>query len=81
MSARSRSGREAGPNRPHVQKLLFIWSVFTLILTPIVYFVWGPKMPPGSMSVVSRSQQFDNRVAGRGGVDGGLHEMLRGSTI
>jgi cytochrome c oxidase subunit 2 len=53
---------QAQANRPHLVRLLSIWGVLTVVLTPIVYFVWGPHMPPGTMSDIARGQQFDNQV-------------------
>jgi cytochrome c oxidase subunit 2 len=50
------------PDRPHLIRVISIWGLLSVILTPIVYFVWGPHMPPGNSSNVARSQQFDNQV-------------------
>ena len=56
-------GKEgANPNRFHLRRLLIIWAVLTVIITPIVYFVWGPNMPPGDMANNAADQQFDNTV-------------------
>ncbi len=52
------------PDRIHLTRFVTIWVVLSLIFAPIVYFVWGPHMPPGTMSDTARSQQFDNRVLG-----------------
>jgi cytochrome c oxidase subunit 2 len=52
----------ANVNRPHVIRIISIWGVLSVVLAPIVYFVWGPHMPPGNMSNVARGQQFDNQV-------------------
>lgn len=54
----------SSPDRPHLVRFISIWVVLSVILTPVVYFVWGPHMPPGTMTDMSRSQQFDNRVLG-----------------
>jgi cytochrome c oxidase subunit II len=51
-------------NRPHLVRFISIWVILALIVTPIVYFVWGPHLPPGTVSDDARSQQFDNRVLG-----------------
>ena len=53
---------EVNPNRVHLVRFTTIWVILALILTPVVYLVWGPHMPPGTMSDNARSQQFDNRV-------------------
>jgi cytochrome c oxidase subunit 2 len=58
-------GKEgANPNRFHLRRLLTIWAILTVIITPIVYFVWGPNMPPGDMANNAADQQFDNAVLG-----------------
>ena len=56
------NGSAADPNRVHLVRLISIWAVLSLVFTPVVYFVWGPHMPPGNLSDVARSQQFDNAV-------------------
>lgn len=40
------------------------WLVLSAIFMPIVYFVWGPNMPPGTMSDQANGQRFDNQVLG-----------------
>jgi len=49
-------------NRFHLTRILVVWLVLSLILTPLVYFVWGPNMPPGDMANNAKDQQFDNTV-------------------
>ena len=49
-------------NRFHLQRILLVWLVLSVVLTPIVYFVWGPHMPPGDMANNAADQQFDNTV-------------------
>lgn len=51
-----------GGNRSHAVRILLIWAVLSAICTPIVYYVWGPHMPPGAMTDAARSQQWDNTV-------------------
>jgi cytochrome c oxidase subunit 2 len=59
---------EAGPVRSdeprHALRIVIIWGVLAAIFTPIVYFVWGPHMPPGRMTDAAASQQWDNTVLG-----------------
>ena len=48
----------------HGRRIFLTWLVLSAICTPIVYFVWGPHMPPNGLSDQSAGQQFDNRVLG-----------------
>jgi cytochrome c oxidase subunit 2 len=41
-----------------------MWVVASAICCPIVYFVWGPHLPPGDMSSSAANQQFDLTVLG-----------------
>ena len=59
-AARPAADRE--PN--HVMRIASIWGVLTIVAVYLVYFVWGPHMPPGIMSSSAASQQFDIRVMG-----------------
>jgi cytochrome c oxidase subunit 2 len=49
-------------NQYHLRRILLVWLVLSVVLTPIVYFVWGPHMPPGDMANNAADQQFDNTV-------------------
>jgi len=49
-------------NQYHLRRILLVWLVLSVVLTPIVYFVWGPHMPPGDLSSSASSQQFDINV-------------------
>jgi heme/copper-type cytochrome/quinol oxidase subunit 2 len=61
---------QQGPNQPgraeprHGLRLLIMWLVASAICCPIVYFVWGPHLPPGDMSSSAANQQFDLTVLG-----------------
>ena len=48
----------------HGLRILILWVVASAICCPIVYFVWGPHLPPGAMSSSASSQQFDLTVLG-----------------
>jgi len=48
----------------HGLRLLILWVVASVICCPLVYFVWGPHMPPGAMSSSAANQQFDNQLLG-----------------
>ena len=41
-----------------------IWVVLSVVGMVLVYFVWGPHMPPGRDSDQARVQQYDNRILG-----------------
>jgi len=44
--------------------LLIIWIVLSVVGCLLVYFVWGPHIPPGDMSTSAANQQFDLTVLG-----------------
>jgi cytochrome c oxidase subunit 2 len=46
----------------HFRRVVLIWLLATVILTPIVVFVLAPGMPPGNGSVESSGQVTDNTV-------------------
>jgi cytochrome c oxidase subunit II len=48
----------------HGLRLLIGWVVASVIGCLLVYFVWGPHLPPGDMSSSAGNQQFDLRVLG-----------------
>jgi cytochrome c oxidase subunit II len=52
----------AEPN--HGLRIFLIWAIASAIATPLVYFVWGPHMPPGSLGSAAAGQQWDNTVMG-----------------
>jgi cytochrome c oxidase subunit 2 len=43
-------------------RIFAIWLVLTVIGEILVLFVWGPHMPPGTMTTSAASQQFDFKV-------------------
>jgi cytochrome c oxidase subunit 2 len=49
-------------DRQHLGRIGLIWIVLSLIGMVLVYFVWGPHLPPGTDSKQATNQQFDNRV-------------------
>lgn len=65
-TASAASSPVGGADRPtsHGRRVAAIWLVLSLIATPIVFFVWGPHMPPGRFSDNAAGQQWDNRVLG-----------------
>jgi cytochrome c oxidase subunit II len=49
-----------GPN--HGLRIFLIWLPISVIADVLLYFVYGPHMPPGTMSNSAASQQFDIKV-------------------
>jgi cytochrome c oxidase subunit II len=52
--------RAAGPN--HGLRIFIIWLPLAVAADIVLYFVYGPHMPPGRMSTSAASQQFDIKV-------------------
>jgi len=50
----------AGPN--HGLRMFLIWLPLALAADLVIYFVWGPHLPPGTMSTSAASQQFTIKV-------------------
>src|SRR6202034_4872518 len=50
----------AGPI--HGLRIFLVWLPIALIADYLLYFVYGPHMPPGQMSTSAASQQFDIKV-------------------
>jgi cytochrome c oxidase subunit 2 len=48
----------------HGLRLLIGWVVISVIGCLLVYFVWGPHLPPGDMSSSAANQQLDLRILG-----------------
>ena len=46
----------------HGRRVIVLWLVLSVILTPIAAFVIGPLIPPGNGSVQAEGQVFDNQV-------------------
>jgi cytochrome c oxidase subunit II len=66
MAADTSSPAPAGPTggRRDGLWLAIIWVVLSVVGCLLVYFVWGPHMPPGAQSNSAASQQFDIQVLG-----------------
>ena len=63
MAAESAPAAPAGAAEPrHGLRIFLIWLVASAIADPIIWFVWGPHMPPGAMSSTAASQQTDMTV-------------------
>jgi cytochrome c oxidase subunit 2 len=50
----------AGPN--HGLRIFLMWLPLAVVTDVLLYFVYGPHMPPGRMSDSAASQQFDIKV-------------------
>jgi cytochrome c oxidase subunit II len=55
-----RPAQETGPN--HGLRIFLIWLPVAVLADYLLYFVYGPHMPPGIMSNSAASQQFDIKV-------------------
>jgi cytochrome c oxidase subunit II len=65
MAAESSApAQQAGaPGEPNHGIRIFIpWLVLSVAADLVIWFVWGPHLPPGAMSSSAASQQFDIRV-------------------
>lgn len=51
---------DGGPR--HGRRIFTIWLVLTVAVDLVIWFVWGPHMPPGDMSSSAQSQQLDYKV-------------------
>jgi cytochrome c oxidase subunit II len=64
MAASTAADEQApGPAGPsHGLRIFLIWLPIAVVADILLYFVYGPHMPPGTMSTSAASQQFDIRV-------------------
>jgi cytochrome c oxidase subunit II len=54
---------EAGRPEPnHGLRIFLIWLPISLAADLIIWFVWGPHMPPGDLGSAAQGQQFDINV-------------------
>jgi len=53
---------EAPDGRNHGLRIFIPWLVLSLAADLIIWFAWGPHMPPGAMSSSASNQQFDITV-------------------
>lgn len=63
-TAPERPIRAERTDRQHLLRIAVIWVVLSVIGMVLVYFVWGPHMPPGRDSDQARVQQNGNRLLG-----------------
>jgi cytochrome c oxidase subunit 2 len=63
MAAAEPAAPVAGRSDPrHGLRIVVIWLPLALAADLVIWFVWGPHLPPGTMSSSAASQQFDIRV-------------------
>ncbi|WP_041661807.1 cytochrome c oxidase subunit II [Acidimicrobium ferrooxidans] len=43
-------------------QIFAVWFVLTAIVDYLTWFVWGPHMPPGTMTTSAAAQQFDFKI-------------------
>ena len=48
----------------HGLRIFVVWLVASAVVDPLIWFVWGPHLPPGNMSSSAASQQLDFKVLG-----------------
>jgi cytochrome c oxidase subunit II len=54
---------EAGQREPnHGLRIFLIWLPLSLAADLVIWFVWGPHMPPGDLGSAAQGQQFDINV-------------------
>lgn len=61
------------PNSVHVQRMMLIWLIEMAVLEPLIWFVIGPHIPPGSMTSAAHGDRYDAIVAtmvANGGIAG-----------
>jgi cytochrome c oxidase subunit II len=61
-AATAENAQAATPGPNHGLRLFLMWLPIALAADLLIYFVWGPHLPPGTMSTSAASQQFDIKV-------------------
>jgi cytochrome c oxidase subunit II len=61
-AAPAETAEAARPEPRHGWRIFSMWLVASAIADPVIWWVWGPHMPPGDMSTSASSQQFDINV-------------------
>ena len=52
------------PEPNHTRRIFAIWLVVALAADLVIWFVWGPHLPPGTLGSAANGQQFDIKVMG-----------------
>jgi cytochrome c oxidase subunit II len=58
--AQAAPAASAGPN--HGLRIFLLWLPLALIADLVIWFVWGPHLPPGAMSSAAANQQSDIKI-------------------
>jgi cytochrome c oxidase subunit II len=62
-AAQQAADQAAGSTEPrHGLRIFLLWLPLALIADLLLWFVYGPHMPPGDMSTSAASEQFDIKV-------------------
>jgi len=63
MAAATEPAASAGATEPnHGLRIFLLWLPAALAADLVIWFIWGPHLPPGDLSSSAASQQFDLRV-------------------
>jgi cytochrome c oxidase subunit 2 len=62
MTAPEQAPAVVGDGLSHGLRIFIMWLVTSVIADLLIWFVWGPHLPPGRMSTSAANQQFDIRV-------------------
>jgi cytochrome c oxidase subunit 2 len=62
MAAEPQASAPAATGPSHGRRIFLIWIVLSLITEWLLWFVYGPHMPPGTMASAAGGQQFDIKV-------------------
>jgi len=63
MAATTSAPAESGQREPnHGLRIFLIWLPLALAADLIIWFVWGPHLPPGDLGSAAQGQQFDISV-------------------
>lgn len=62
MATVTETGTPAEEAKKHGGRIFAAWFIASTIMDLIVWFVWGPHMPPGGMTDSANGQRFDFKV-------------------
>jgi cytochrome c oxidase subunit 2 len=54
--------RDGAGEARHGLRIFWIWLVLSVVVDVLIWFVWGPHIPPGNMTSSAASQQTDFKV-------------------
>jgi cytochrome c oxidase subunit 2 len=64
MAAQAPPPAAADPGPNHGLRIGAVWLVVSVAADLLIWFVWGPHLPPGDMASAASNQQFDLKVMG-----------------